>query len=116
MVPRSLTAANRCAPEGIEVEVIDPRTLAPLDTGLIMKSVNRTGRLLIVQEAVRRGGVASDIAAFFQKEAFGSLDRPVEILAGLNSPLPFNHRLEQSCIPQEDDIVRTIRAMCGKDQ
>ena len=111
MVPRSLAAAEKCAAEGIDVEVLDPRTLVPLDAGLIIGSARKTGRVLIVQEAVRRGGVASDIASIVQEQAFDSLKVPVKILAGTNSPIPFNRHLEQACIPGEDDIVRTIRSM-----
>jgi len=67
--------------------------------------------VLIVQEAVRRGGVASDIASIIMEEAFDYLDAPVRILAGLNSPIPFNLNLEKHCVPQEQDIVAAVRQL-----
>ena len=109
MVPRSLEAATQLAAQGIEVEVIDPRTLVPLDREAILESVCRTEHVVIVQEAVRRGGVASDIASIIQAEAFDYLDAPVEIVAGRNTPIPFNQRLEQASIPQTADIVAAVR-------
>jgi pyruvate dehydrogenase E1 component beta subunit len=110
MVPRSLQAADQLAAElSIEVEVIDPRTLVPLDRAAIVESVCRTEHVVIVQEAVRRGGVASDIASIIQAEAFDYLDAPIEIVAGRNTPIPFSHHLEQACIPQVDDIVAAVR-------
>lgn len=113
MVSRCLAAAERLAQEGIEVEVVDPRTLVPLDTATIMASVRKTRRALIVQEAVRRGGVASDISSIIHEQAFASLDAPVRILAGRNTPIPFNLTLEKACIPQEDDVVEAARSMLG---
>ncbi len=109
MVPRSLAAARKLAAEGIEAEVVDPRSLVPLDKELILESVRRTEHVVIVQEAVRRGGVASDLASIIQAEAFDYLDAPIEILAGLNTPIPFNLSLENACVPQEDDIIRAVK-------
>ena len=109
MVNKSLEAAELLAGEGIEAEVIDPRTLNPLDKGLILDSVRKTEHVLIVQEAVRRGGIASDIASIIQSEAFDYLDAPVEILAGLNTPCPFNLNLEQLIIPSVDDIIKAAK-------
>ena len=109
MIPRSLAVAEKLAEEGIEVEVIDPRTLVPLDKELILDSVRKTEHVVIVQEAVRRGGVASDIASIIQKEAFDYLDAPIEIIAGKNTPIPFNLTLESACVPQEDDIIRAVK-------
>jgi len=109
MVPRCLAAASRLADEGIDVEVVDPRTLVPLDLELILASVRKTEHVVIVQEAARRGGVASDIASLIQAEAFDYLDAPIEILAGVNSPIPFNLTLEKACVPQEEDIVRAVK-------
>jgi pyruvate/2-oxoglutarate/acetoin dehydrogenase E1 component len=115
MIPRSLTAAEKLAEEGIDVEVIDPRTLVPLDKELILGSVKKTERVVIVQEAVRRGGVASDIASIIQQEAFDYLDAPIEILAGKNTPIPFNLRLEQFCVPQQEDIIRAVKRSLYKE-
>jgi pyruvate dehydrogenase E1 component beta subunit len=109
MVPRSLAAAERLAADGIKVEVVDPRTLVPLDRQLILDSVRKTEHVVIVQEAVRRGGVASDIASIIQEEAFDHLDGPIEILAGKNTPVPFSLTLEGLCVPQEDEIVEAVR-------
>ena len=111
MVPRSLAAAEILAQEGIEVEVIDPRTLVPLDKELILESVRKTEHLVIVQEAVRRGGVASDIASIVQAEAFDFLDAPIEIVAGKNTPIPFNVQLERAAVPQEPDIIGAVRTV-----
>ena len=109
MVPRTLEAAEKLAAEGIDAEVIDPRTLVPLDEEMILSSVAKTNRAIIVQEAVRRGGVASDIASIIQEKAFYELDAPVEIVAGLNFPIPFNLELEKASVPQVDDIVAAVR-------
>ena len=111
MVPRSLSAAEKLAQEEIDVEVVDPRTLSPLDKDIILESVRKTHNLLIVQEAVRRGGVASDIASIVQEEEFSSLASPVRILAGKNTPIPYNLNLERACVPQEEDIIGTIKEM-----
>ncbi len=111
MVSQSLSAAERLSAEGIEVEVIDPRSLVPLDKALILKSVRKTGHLLIVQEAVRRGGVGSDIASIVQEETFPRPTVPIRILAGLNTPIPYNPRLEDACVPRVDNIVKTVKEM-----
>lgn len=109
MVPRSLAAAEKLAAMGIDAEVIDPRTLVPLDRDTILESVRKTEHVVIVQEAVRRGGVASDIASIIQAEAFDYLDAPIEIVAGINSPVPFNLNLESRVVPREDDILRAVK-------
>ena len=109
MVPRSLRAAEKLAQEGIDVEVLDPRTLVPLDRDMIIESVRKTEHVVIVQEAVRRGGVASDIASIIQEEAFDYLDAPIEIVAGRNTPIPFSKKLEQASIPQEQDIIDAVK-------
>ena len=109
MVPNSLTAAGKLAGEGIEAEVLDVRSLVPLDKELILESVRKTEPVVIVQEAVRRGGVASDIASIIQEEAFDYLDAPIEILAGKNTPIPFNLELEKYCVPQVDDIIQSVK-------
>lgn len=109
MVPRTLEAAEELAAEGISAEVIDPRTLMPLDIDTILASVRKTGRAVIVQEAVRRGGVASDIASIIQERAFFDLDAPVQIAAGLNTPVPFNLALEQASVPQKSDVIAAVK-------
>jgi pyruvate/2-oxoglutarate/acetoin dehydrogenase E1 component len=109
MVPRALEAADKLGAEGISAEVIDPRTLVPLDRDMILASVAKTNRAVIVQEAVRRGGVASDIASIIQAEAFYHLDAPVEIVAGLDTPIPFNLELEKASVPQVEDVIAAVR-------
>ena len=109
MVPRTLEAAEELAAQGISVEVIDPRTLVPLDREMILRSVAKTRRAVIVQEANRRGGVASDIASIIQEEMFYELDAPVQIVAGLDIPVPFNLTLEAASVPQKPDIVAAVR-------
>lgn len=115
MILRTLEAAATLAESGIDAEVLDPRTLVPLDTQAILASVAKTNRVVIVQEAVRRGGVASDIASIIQEKAFYDLDAPIEIVAGLNTPIPFNLELEKASVPQKEDIIAAVlRSMHAK--
>ena len=110
MVQRSLEAASLLANEGIEVEVVDPRTLKPLDTSIIIKSVKKTGRVLIVHEAARTGGYGGELAAeIAESEAFGYLDAPIVRLAGRDMPIPYNRNLEKHSVPQVEDIVEKAR-------
>ena len=109
MLPRALEAADLLAREGIEAEVIDPRTLSPLDKDLILNSVRKTERVVIAQEAVRRGGIASDISSVIQEEAFDYLDAPVRIVAGKDIPVPFNLNLEKLVVPHAEDILKAAR-------
>lgn len=111
-VRRALEAAGRLAEDGISAEVIDPRTLKPLDLPLITESVTRTGRALLVQEAVRFGGFMGEIAAsIVESPAFGHLQAPVKRLCGLDVPIPYNPELEKAAVPQVDDIVREATAL-----
>ena len=110
MVQRSLAAAEQLAKEGIEVEVVDPRTLRPLDSGPIIDSVIKTGRVLIVHEAVKTGGFGGELAATIgESKAFGYLDAPIVRLAGLDIPSPYNRTLELHAVPQVEDIVAKAR-------
>ena len=111
MLLRTLEAADQLAARGISCEVVDPRTLVPLDIDLILDSVRKTQRAVIVQEAVRRGGIASDIAATIQEQAFDYLDAPVGIVAGLNTPIPYNLDLESACVPQVPQIVAAVERL-----
>jgi pyruvate dehydrogenase E1 component beta subunit len=114
MVPRALKVAERLAHDGIEVEVIDPRTLRPLDTGLIVKSVIKTGRLLVVHEACLTGGWGGEVvSAVVSSRAFDYLDAPVRRLAGEDVPIPYNRELEKAAVPQENDREREISAIVG---
>jgi len=112
MVPRSLQAAEELAKEGIEVEVVDPRTLKPLDLPTIVESVKKTGRVLIVHEAVKIGGYGGELAAAIaESEAFGYLDAPIVRLAGRDMPIPYNRNLEVHTVPQTPDIVAKAREL-----
>ena len=112
MVPRALEAAERLAGEGIEIEVVDPRTLKPLDTETLVRSVSKTGRVLIVHEAPVTGGVGAELAATIAgSEAFDFLDAPIRRLAGRNVPIPYNRTLEAAAVPQVEDIVSAARAL-----
>lgn len=109
MVKRALLAADELKGERISVEVVDLRTLSPLDKETIFSSVKKTGRLLIVHEACEQGGIGGEIAAQVAKEAFDYLDAPIERLATMNTPIPFAPQLENFVIPQVEDIVKKVR-------
>ncbi len=109
MVIKGLAAAEKLAAEGISVEVIDPRTLVPLDIETIVNSVKKTGRVVIAHEACERGGVAGEIAMQIMEHAFDYLDAPIVRVAGRNVPIPYNQRLERAAVPQEEDIIAAIR-------
>jgi pyruvate/2-oxoglutarate/acetoin dehydrogenase E1 component len=111
MVHVALAAADRLATDGIEAEVVDPRTLAPLDEATILASVRRTHRLVVAQEAVARCSVASEIAAVVTEQAFDDLDAPITRVAALPAPLPFAPALEQHVLPGEDRIVAAVRGL-----
>jgi pyruvate/2-oxoglutarate/acetoin dehydrogenase E1 component len=112
MVPRALEAAEKLAAEGIEVEVVDPRCLKPLDAETIIRSVSKTGRVLIVHEAPLTGGFGGELAAVIAgSEAFDYLDAPIRRLAGLNVPIPYNRNLERAAVPQVENIVAAARAL-----
>jgi len=110
MVSKSLAAAELLAEEGIEVEVVDPRTLRPLDPEPIIQSVIKTGRVLIVHEAVKTGGYGGELAGVIaESKAFGYLDAPIVRLAGRDMPIPYNRTLEINTVPQIEDIVAKAR-------
>jgi pyruvate dehydrogenase E1 component beta subunit len=112
MVSRALAVAEKLSAEGIEVEVVDPRTLRPLDVETIIKSVRKTGRLLVVHEACKTGGWAGEvIASISSSSAFDYLDAPMRRLTGRDIPIPYNRNLEQAAVPQEVDIEMEIRAI-----
>jgi acetoin:2,6-dichlorophenolindophenol oxidoreductase subunit beta len=112
MVPRALEAAEKLAAEDIEVEVVDPRCLKPLDKDTIIRSVSKTSRVLIVHEAPLTGGFGGELAAVIaESEAFDYLDAPIRRLAGLDIPIPYNRNLELAAVPQVEDIVAAARAL-----
>ena len=111
MVPRCLEVAEQLAGE-VSIEVIDPRTLMPLDTAPIIDSVRKTGRLLIVHEAVQTGGFGGEIAArIADSEAFYYLDAPIKRLGGLDVPIPYNPTLEANVVPTSDAITTAVRGL-----
>lgn len=116
MANNALEAADNLATDGIDVEVIDPRTLQPLDTDAIVASVRKTNRVVVVHEAVRFGGLGAEVAAQIQEEAFDYLDAPVGRIAAPFSPVPFSPSLEAAYLPsvgQIEDAVRSTLARPG---
>jgi pyruvate/2-oxoglutarate/acetoin dehydrogenase E1 component len=112
MVKRSQEAAEQLAQEGIEAEVVDPRTLKPLDKETIIRSVSKTGRLLIVHEACKTGGYGGELAAVVAgSQAFDYLDAPIVRLAGRDMPIPYNRTLEYHTVPQVENIVEAARQL-----
>jgi pyruvate dehydrogenase E1 component beta subunit len=110
MVHKALEAAEILAKEGIDIEIVDPRTLVPLDKKTIVDSVKKTGRALIVTEAVKRSGFSSELAAVIsEEESFDYLDHPVVRLAGAETPIPYEPNLEKLAVPQVNDIVEACR-------
>ena len=108
MTLKCLEAAEALAQEGISVEVVDLRTLTPLDKSTILDSVEKTGKAIVVNEAVKRGGVGGDIAAMIMEEAYDDLDAPVMRIAGKNTTIPYNLELERACTPSVEEIVEGI--------
>ena len=111
MVQRSLAAAEQLAKDGISVEVIDPRTVSPLDTDTILASVKKTGRLLIVDEAFSPCSLGAEIAARVADTGFDDLDAPIRRLNGAFAPTPYSPPLEKAMIPHVEDIVKAIREL-----
>jgi len=111
MVPRALAAAELLAREGIEIEVVDPRTLKPLDEETILASVAKTNRLLIVHEAWRSGGFGAEVAAMVVEKGFDNLDAPIARVGALDTPMPYNDELERAVIPSQDRIVEALRGL-----
>lgn len=109
MLPRVLEAADDLKKEGISVEVVDPRTLVPLDKEMIIDSVKKTGKLILVNEACKTGGFIGEISAMIsESEAFDYLDAPIVRLAGLDVPVPYNPELEAAIVPSVDQIRQAI--------
>jgi 2-oxoisovalerate dehydrogenase E1 component len=113
MVERALSAALQLEREGIGVEVVDPRTLRPLDEDTILASVRKTNRLVVVHEAPKTGGFGGEIAALVAEKGFDDLDAPILRVGGREVPMPYNDELERAAIPQVKDIVAAIRRVCA---
>jgi pyruvate dehydrogenase E1 component beta subunit len=114
MVPRALGVAEKLAKENISVEVIDPRTLIPLDEEAILSSVEKTNRVVVVDEGHLRGGAAADIAAIIADKGFDFLDAPVKRVTALDVPIPFSPPLEKAAIPDDARIEAAIRDLMGR--
>lgn len=109
LVNYALEAAEELAREGISVEVIDPRTVSPLDIETIVNSVKKTGRLVIAHQAYEQAGIGAEIAARVQEAAFDYLDAPIQRVAGKNVPIPYAEVLERVALPGKDDVIAAIR-------
>jgi len=115
MVNHAVEAAQKLEQEGIDVEVIDPRTLVPLDEKAILESVKKTGRVLVVYEAVKRGGFGTEIVSLIaESDAFDYLDAPILRLGGIEAPIPYNPKLEKAAIPQVSDIYQKCLELMNK--
>ena len=109
MTLKCLEAAQILQERGVEVEVIDLRTLVPMDIACVLRSVEKTGRLVVVHEAPQRGGVGGDIVSQVIEEGFYLLEAPIRRIAGKNTTVPFNSRLEKLCIPSVEEIVSGVQ-------
>jgi len=114
MVGRALSAAEKLASNGVSLEVVDPRSLSPLDEQTILNSVKKTHRLLIVHEEVKFAGSGAEIAAMVAEKAFDYLDAPVVRVGAPFTPVPFSPALEQEFIPSEEKIIQAAKRMMGK--
>ncbi|HLY57669.1 MAG TPA: alpha-ketoacid dehydrogenase subunit beta [Stellaceae bacterium] len=110
MVPRSAEAADRLEKDGVSVEVIDPRTTSPLDAEAILESVERTGRLVVVDESPPRCSLASDIAGLVARDGFGSLRAPIAQVTCTHTPSPFSPSLEDAYMPSVERIEAAVRS------
>ena len=108
----ALAAADMLAEEGISAEVIDLRTLRPLDIGAIVKSVKKTNRIVSVEEGWPYAGIGAEIAALMMEKAFDWLDAPVVRVAGEDVPMPYAANLEKLALPQPEDIVEAAKGVC----
>jgi pyruvate dehydrogenase E1 component beta subunit len=111
MVKKSLAAADRLAQDGISAEVIDPRTLAPLDVDTILASVKKTGRLVLVDQATRHASAAAIIAAEVSERGFKSLRAPIKLVTALDTSIPYSEPLESYVLPNEDKIVQAVKSV-----
>jgi pyruvate/2-oxoglutarate/acetoin dehydrogenase E1 component len=114
MIRVALAAAEQLESDGISAEVIDPRTLVPLDVEALVRSAEKTGRAIVVDEGHQRYGVSAELAAVIADHAFYSLDAPVKRVAALDVPIPFSPPLEDVTVPTPDLVAQTARELCGK--
>ena len=116
MVDKALAAAGELHRLGIDAEVIDPRTLRPLDTETIIRSVKKTSRLLIAHEGWKYGGFGAEVSATVAEQAIDWLDAPIGRVTSRDLPMPYNDRLERATLPQVRDIVETAKSLVWRDQ
>jgi len=109
MLYRCLEAADILEKDGINIEIIDLRTIIPFDQELIAQSLEKTNRLVIVEDGRKRGGIGSEIAAVFTEDYFDLLDAPIMRVAALNAPIPYSEPLEKACLPGVDKIITTVK-------
>lgn len=109
MVFEALKAAEELARDGISIEIVDPRTISPLDKDMILESVKKTGKLVVVHEAVKAFGIGGEIAAMVQEEAFDYLDAPIKRIGAAFSPLAVSKPMEDYCLPWAKDIVQAVK-------
>src|SRR5713226_8005138 len=114
MVNRALEAAEQLAKEGISVEVVDPRTIAPLDLATILQSVHKTGRLLVADETYAPCGIGAEIASQVMENGFDDLDAPVRRLNGAHVPIPFSPTLEKAVLPDSAAVANAIRDLLAE--
>jgi pyruvate/2-oxoglutarate/acetoin dehydrogenase E1 component len=115
LVHEALKAAAQAEEEGVSVEVLDPRTLQPLDEDALVGSVKKTNRCVVAHEAITRMGFGAEVAAVVQYRAFDWLDAPIERVGAKFTPLPFAPVMEEWCVPHADDVLDAIRRTVGKD-
>ncbi|MBI2159041.1 MAG: pyruvate dehydrogenase complex E1 component subunit beta [Candidatus Rokubacteria bacterium] len=113
MMYRAMEVAEDLAKEGLSVELVDPRTLRPMDTETIIGSVRKTHRLVVVEAGAGFAGMGSEIASFVTEQAFDDLDAPVERVTGANAPMPYARNLEKLKTPSKDKIAAAVRRVCG---
>jgi pyruvate dehydrogenase E1 component beta subunit len=113
-VPQALRAARELEAEGIDAEVLDPRTLVPLDTEAIVASVTKTSRVVIAHEAVRFGGFGGELAAQIVEHCFWELDAPVVRVGAPSHPMPYQKDLELATLPSAGDIAAAVRALVAR--
>jgi len=114
MVKKSLAAAEQLAKEGISAEVIDPRTLAPLDIDTVVRSIKKTGRLVLVDQAPRHSSAAAVIAGEVAEHGFDYLRAPVKMVTALDASIPYSEPLENYVVPNEDKIVQAVRSVMAR--
>jgi pyruvate dehydrogenase E1 component beta subunit len=112
MMYRAMEAAEDLAKEGISVEIVDPRTLRPMDTDTIVGSVRKTHRAVVVEAGAGFAGMGSEISAFITEQAFDDLDAPVERVTGASAPMPYARNLEREKTPSKERIIEAIRNVC----